>query len=154
MHIHTYTHGWWAVFILQGVNPLHFTPDCSPFRMYICAALGVDASAWYAFLRSVELRLRGIINQVCLCMLGRLSSNGYGNKLDCCPTREAETLNGAKDSAFSSAFILPFFLLELRFILPSRVVCYKKSIQFRLSLARYIHVFVEVDLCPVPKLNS
>lgn len=147
MHIHS--HGWCAVFVLQGVNPLRFTPYCSPFRMYVCAALEVDANAWYAFLSSVELRLRGIINQVCLCMLGRLSSNGYGNKLDCCPTGEAETLNGAKNSAFSSAFILPFSLLELRFILPSRVVRYKKkSIQFRLSLATNTHVFCEGGFMP------
>lgn len=123
-----------------------YTPGCkSPFIshhialplgcMYICAALGVDSSLWFALLSSVKLSLRSNINQVCLCTLGRLSSSGYGNQLDCCPTSETETLNGAKDGAFSSALFLWFSLLEPRFIHPSRVVRWKKKkkrVQFRL----------------------
>lgn len=125
MHSHIYTHGQCAVFILPGVNPLHFTPYCSPFRLYACAALWVDVSTWYAFLSPVIFCPADIINKVCLCRLDRLYSKGYVNKLDCCLTREAETLNGAKDNPCASSFLLLFSLLELR--LQSRVICQKKK---------------------------
>lgn len=125
MHIHT--HAW----IVHSI----YTPGCKspPFHTILllslaCAALRIDASVWYAFLNSVKLRCRDAINQVCLCMRARLSSSGYGNKLDCVPARETEPLNGAKDGRLSSSLILPLSLLTPRFILPSRLARYEEKV--------------------------
>lgn len=102
----------------------------------------------------MKLCLSGIINQVCLCMLGRLSSSGYGNKLDCSPTREAETLNGAKDSAFSSSFCSPSSNLDLYF--PAELFVTRKKKFSVQTFPGHIHssCFGEVNLYLVPKLNS
>lgn len=75
-------------------------------------------------------------------MPDRLSSNRYGNMLDCCPRERTETLNGAKDNPFASAFFLLFSLLEPRFILQSGVCWLQEKKRFNSGsrLAVYFHV--------------
>ena len=122
IYSYTPTHELFGVFILQAVNPLHFTPYCFPFGTCVCALSLEWMPACDRLSSALELCLRAIINQICLCMLGRLSSSEYGNKLDCSLTRETETLNGAKKNSIFPSLPLAFILFENTFILPSRVV--------------------------------
>lgn len=74
-------------------------------------------------------------------MRDRLSPSGYGNKLDCSPTRGTQTVNGAKKNDIFSSSIFSSFLLGSGFTLLGMVVYYNIDIfSSVVSLAKYTPV--------------